>query len=572
MASFDARRRSPGPATPATAPAGRPAVWDGGCSRYGRYGPLVLKELRVRDLALVAECRVRFGPGLNLLTGETGSGKSLIVDALSLTLGARGGADQVRHGADRATVEGAFESDGVTLILQRELGKRSAARIDGRSAPAEALRERGRNLVALHGQHEHHALLDSETQTELLDGYAAATEKRAAVAVAYAVWVEAGVKVRDLEQLRSRGRREQEYMRWQLEELRAADPHPGEDEQLSAERAAARHAARLAELGQQAIDALREDGVARAAAAIRSAAELDPRLADQASRLEALAEESSDAAAEMRRYGEVLDTDPARLETIEARLAVLDGIKRKYGGTLESAVEELRRLEVQIGATQDLEGALASAQAERDASRATLEARAAALTEARKGAARRMQKAVSHELEGLRLEGARFEIDLRASPEIGPTGAEGAEMMFSANPGEPLQPLARVASGGELARVMLAIKTVGADADRLPTLVFDEVDAGVGGEAAAQGGLRLKALRARHQVLVVTHLAQIAAFADHHLLVEKSPGPDGRNVVSVRELTSDDERARELARMMSGGVTPKAVARAHELLEEARGI
>ena len=530
----------------------------------------MLKELRVRDLALVAQCRVRFGPGLNLLTGETGSGKSLIVDALSLTLGARGGADQVRHGADKATVEGAFESGGTMLVLQRELGKRSAARIDGRSAPAEALRERGRNLVALHGQHEHHALLDSDTQTELLDGYAGADSRRAAVASSHAAWVDAGNKVRDLEQLRSRGKREQEYMRWQLEELRVADPHPNEDEQLAAERAAARHAARLAELGQQAIDALREDGIARAAAAIRAAAELDPRLAEQASRLEGLAEESSDSAAEIRRYGEVLDTNPGRLEAIESRLAVLDGIKRKYGGTLESAAEELRRLEVQIGATQDLEGALAEAKAALETRRAALDAEASQPTAARKGAARRMQKAIADELAGLRLEGARFEIELRALAEIGPTGAEGAEMMFSANPGEPLQALARVASGGELARVMLAIKTVGADADRLPTLVFDEVDAGIGGEAAVQVGLRLRALGARHQVLVVTHLAQIAAFADHHLLVEKSPGPDGRNVVTVRELSSDDERARELARMMSGGVTPKAVARAHELLDESR--
>lgn len=530
----------------------------------------MLKELRVRDLALVAECRVRFGPGLNLLTGETGSGKSLIVDALSLTLGGKGGADQVRHGADRATVEGAFESDGVAVVLQRELGKRSAARIDGRPAPAEALRELGRNLVALHGQHEHHALLDSDTQTELLDAYAGAAERRTAVALAHAAWLEAGGKVSDLEQLRSRSQREQEFMRWQLEELRSAAPQPGEDEQLAAERAAARHAARLAELGRQAIDALREDGTARAAAAIRSAAELDSRLGEQALRLEALAEESSDAAAEIRRYGDLLDADPGRLEAIESRLAVLDGIKRKYGGTLESALEELRRLELQIGATEDLEGALAAAQAERDLSRAGLETAAGLLTEARKSAARRMQKAVAHELDGLRLEGARFELSLKPAAEIGPTGAEGAEMMFSANPGEPLQALARVASGGELARVMLAIKTVGADADRLPTLVFDEVDAGIGGEAAVQVGLRLKALGSRHQVLVVTHLAQIAAFADHHLLVEKSPGADGRNVVSVRELTSDDERARELARMMSGGVTPKAVARAHELLEESR--
>jgi DNA repair protein RecN (Recombination protein N) len=530
----------------------------------------VLKELRVRDLALVAECRVRFGSGLNLLTGETGSGKSLIVDALSLTLGARAGADQVRHGAERATVEGSFESGGAALVLQRELGKRSSARIDGRTAPVEALRELGRSLVALHGQHEHHALLDSDTQTELLDGYAGAMEMRGAVAASHSGWVEAGNRVRELEQLRSRGQREQEYMRWQLDELRSADPRPGEDAELSAERAAARHAARLAELGRQAIDALRSDGVAVAAAAIRAAAELDPRLGDQASRLEMLAEESLDVAAELRRYGDVLDADPGRLETIEARLSVLDGIKRKYGGTLESAIDERRRLELQLGATQDLEGSLATGLAARDRCRADLEAAAGRLTEARKGAARRMQKAVAHELTGLHLEGARFEIELRPSGEIGPTGAEGAEMMFSANPGEPLQALARVASGGELARVMLAIKTVGADADRLPTLVFDEVDAGIGGEAAVQVGLRLKALGSRHQVLVVTHLAQIAAFADHHLLVEKAPGADGRNVVSVRELTSDEERARELARMMSGGVTPKAVARAHELLEESR--
>jgi DNA repair protein RecN (Recombination protein N) len=529
----------------------------------------LLKELRVRDLALVAEARVRFGPGLNLLTGETGSGKSLIVDALSLTLGARGGADQVRHGADRATVEGIFDSGGAALVMQREIGKRSTARIDGRQASPGQLRELGRNLIALHGQHEHHALLDIDAQTELLDGYAGALELRAAVAACHAAWVGAANRVRDLEQLRSRGQREQEYMRWQLEELRTADLRPGEDEELGAERSAARHAARLQQLGQQAIDALGEESVAHATAAVRSAAELDPRLADQASRLKALAEESTDIAAEIRRYADLLESDPGRLETIESRLSVLDGIKRKYGGTLDSAIEERKRLELQLGATQDLEGAVAAAQAERERCRADLEGAAARLTDARQGGAKRMQKAAAGELAGLRLEGARFEIALRPTAEIGASGAEGAEMMFSANPGEPLQPLARVASGGELARVMLAIKTVGADADHVPTLVFDEVDAGIGGEAAVQVGLRLKALGYRHQVLVVTHLAQIASFADHHLLVEKAPGRDGRNVVSVRELTSTDERARELARMM-GGVTAKALARAHELLQEAR--
>ena len=527
----------------------------------------MLRELEVRDLALVAESTVRFGPGLNLLTGETGSGKSLIIDALSLALGARGGADQVRHGAERAIVEAIFDS----VSLQREVGKRSAARIDGRAATPTQLRELGDRLVAIHGQHEHHALLDSDTQTELLDAYGAAIEIRAAVGVAHAAWQAAASALRDLEQLRSRGRREQEYLLWQLDELRKADPQPGEDEALAAERNAMRHAARLAELGQVAVDALHEDGVARAAAAMGSAAPLDTRLTADAARLEELAEEISDIAASVRRYTELLDADPTRLDAIESRLAALDAIKRKYGGSIEAVIQERTRLELQLGSTEDLEAAVAAAEAERATRRVQVEAAAARLTKARSAAAQRMQKAVAAELQGLRLEGARFEVALRALTEIGPSGAEEADMMFSANPGEPIAPLARVASGGELARVMLAIKTVGAGADRMPTLVFDEVDAGIGGEAAIQVGLRLKALGARHQVLVVTHLAQIASFADHHLVVEKAKGGDGRNVVTVRELTTDGEKAQELARMMSGGVTAKAVARAHELLEEAVG-
>jgi DNA repair protein RecN (Recombination protein N) len=526
----------------------------------------VIKELKVRDLALVAESTVRFGPGLNLLTGETGSGKSLLIDALSLALGARGGADQVRHGAERAVVEAKFDS----VVLQREIGKRSSARIDGRTATPGQLRELGQRLVAIHGQHEHQALLDADTQTHLLDAYAGALEARTLVANAHAALVAAMNVLRDLEQLRSRGRREEEYLRWQLEELRRVDPHPGEDETLAAERAASRHAARLAELGRQTIDALHEEGVARAAAALSAASELDPRLAAEAARMQTLAEETADVALDVRRYVEVLDTDPARLDAIESRLAELESTKRKHGGSLESAIRERERLEVQLAATEDLDGAVAAAAAEVAGRRAELQAAAERVSIARTEAARRMQKAVTRELQGLRLEGSRFDVALRAFPEVGPAGAEAAELMFSANPGEPLASLARVASGGELARVMLAIKTVAAAADSLPTLVFDEVDAGIGGEAAIQVGQRLKALGKRHQVLVVTHLAQIASFADHHLLVEKAPGRDGRNFVAVRELVAPEERAAELARMMSGGVTAKAVARAHELLEEAR--
>src|SRR4029077_11567870 len=229
-------------------PTARGEAWLGGSARPDER---MLGELQGRGLALVAESRVRFGPGLNLLTGETGSGKSLIVDALGLTLGARGGTDQVRHGAQRASVEGVFESGGSALVLERELGKRGAAKIDGRTASPAQLRELGRNLVAVHGQHEHHALLDTDTQTDLLDGYAGCREMALAVGAAHTAWAATVSALSELESMRSRGQKEQEFLRWQLEELKSASLRPGEDAELAAERAAVRYAARLAELGHE---------------------------------------------------------------------------------------------------------------------------------------------------------------------------------------------------------------------------------------------------------------------------------------------------------------------------------
>ena len=526
------------------------------------------------------------GPGLNLLTGETGSGKSLIVDALTLSLGARASTDQVRFGAEKALVESVFEVSGLPLVvaaaehmgfakdpslsLQREVGGRGTARVNGRVAAPGQLRELGRLLVGIHGQHEHQALLDQQAQTLMLDAHAGALELRSAVAVAHQAWTSARRRVEDLERLRARGLREQEHLRFQLDELRAAGLQEGEDDELAAERGAARHAVRLGELVGEALESLRADaGAAAAVGRVKQAAELDPRLESVAARLRGLEEELADAGAELRRYAEALDSDPARLETLETRLAQLDGIKRKYGGSIATAIEERDLLAAQLEQVEDLDSAVAAAESELAAARTALERAAAELTGARVEAARALAGAVEAELQGLLLEGATFSIELRELPEVGPEGAEAAEMLFCGNPGEPSLPLARVASGGELSRVMLAIKSAGAESDRLPVLVFDEVDAGIGGEAALQVGVRLKALGQRRQVLVVTHLAQVACFADHHLLVEKAAGAEGRNLVSVRELRTSAERAAELARMMSGSVTEKALARAHELLEAA---
>jgi DNA repair protein RecN (Recombination protein N) len=441
------------------------------------------------------------------------------------------------------------------------VGRRSAARIDGRPASPGQLRELGRTLVAVHGQHENQLLLDSEAQTLMLDAFGAALEVRVVVAAAHAQWSAAAGRLADLERTQARGQREEEYLRWQLDELRAAAPRPGEDEELTAERSAARHSVRLQELTEAALAALRGDqGLPAAVADVRGATELDPRLEVVAGRLEALSEEVSDVGAELRRYAEALDTDPGRLEAVEGRLALLDQLKRKFGGTLESVIAERERLESRLGSTEDLAQALAEARRAVEETRARLETEAARLTALREAAAARLGESVGKELAGLRLEGAEFGIRLLPRTDLSAEGAEAAEMLFSANPGEPVAPLARVASGGELSRVMLAVRTAAAEADALPTLVFDEVDAGIGGEAALQVGLRLKRLGVRHQVLVVTHLTQIACYADRHLVVEKGPGSEGRNVVRVREL----------ARMMSGAVTDKALARAHELLAEAR--
>jgi len=548
----------------------------------------MLQELHVRDLALVDTACVRFGPGLNLLTGETGSGKSLIVDALGLSLGARASSDQVRHGADRARSEALFDvgsvpgalraleamghDPGESVVLAREVGRRGGARLNGRPATPGQLRDVGRFLVGIHGQHDHRLLMDPEAQTALLDTFAGALGAREAVAAAHGAWARATARLADLARMQARGQREEEYLRWQLEELRAADLRPGEDDELAAERAAARNAARLSELVGAAVEILRsEDGLPAGAGSVRAAAELDTRLVELAGRLEALDAELADASAELRRYVEALDSDPARLEAIETRLALLEQIKRKYGGDVESAIAERDRLEGQVGQAADLAAALEDAQIEVEGARSALETVAAELSSLRADASVRLSRAVTAELAGLRLAGALFEARLSPRAEIGADGAEEVEMRFSANPGEAPAPLARVASGGELSRVMLAIRTAGAESERLPTLVFDEVDAGIGGEAAVQVGLRLKALGERRQVLVVTHLAQIACFADHHHVVEKAPGPGGRVVVRVRELATEEERARELARMMSGTITEKALARARELLEEALG-
>lgn len=530
----------------------------------------MLSRVTVRDLALVDHCALELQPGLTLLTGETGSGKSLLVDALGLALGARAQTAQVRQGAQQAVVEARFDEPAGSLVLRRTVGKGGGAAIDGTAVAVSELTRAGRERVAVHGQHDQQALADPEAQARLLDALAGALAEREAVAAAHAAWESARAQLARLQHAAGQAAEQREFDLWRLRRLREVDPRPGEDDDLRGERARLRNATRLLTAVATAQEALDTDrALAPAAAAIAAAAELDPALLDLASRLEALAEEARDASGGLRHYGETLEANPERLEEVEARLALLDELKRRHGGSLETVLAERERLEAALGDGDGRDRQLARAEEEEAAARRRLERAAGALTRRRTRGARAFEARVGSELRALGLNDAELRARLLPRPEPGPDGAEGVELWFTANPGEPAAPLARVASGGELSRIMLAIEAATAEASGTGTLVFDEVDAGIGGRTALEVGRRLRRLARTRQVLVVTHLAQVAAYADRQLHVEKVRR-GGRTTVRVVALETPRERAEELARMMSGAVTDKALARAEELLQSAQ--
>ncbi|MGH7918789.1 MAG: DNA repair protein RecN [Candidatus Dormibacteraceae bacterium] len=530
----------------------------------------MLSRLKVRDLALVECCELVLGPGLTLLTGETGSGKSLLIDALGLALGARAQSGQVRKGARQAEVEAKFEEAAGELVLRRTIGARGGAALDGVPVAVGELAEQARARVVVHGQHDQQALADPGAQARLLDALSGALPERERVASAHAAWEAARAGLTALRRVEAEAAEQQDFDRWRLRQLREADPQPDEDERLREERTVLRNVTRLGAAMATAQEGLRGDeGLVQSALAVGAAADLDPRLRELAGRLEVLAEEARDLAAEVRRYGDGLEADPAHLEEVEARLALLEGLKRRHGGTLDSVIAERARLEAGLGDGEDRVRDLAAAAAAEEAARETLRGTAQALTRRRMRGARTFAARVESELHALGLPDARLQARLQPRDEPGPDGAEGVELWFAANPGEGAAPLAHVASGGELSRVMLAIETATAEASDPGTLVFDEVDAGIGGRTALEVGRRLRRLARTRQVLVVTHLAQVAAFADHQLRVDKVRR-SGRTAVQVEVLRTPGQRAEELARMMSGALTEKAMARAEELLESAQ--
>lgn len=553
----------------------------------------MLKLLKIRNIALVTELELAMDDGLVLFTGETGAGKSILVDALGLLMGDRASADLIRTGAEAAAVEGMFEHAGAAallerfgltaeddeVIIRREItsGGKGRATINGALVPLAVVREVGTSLMSIHGQHEPQGLLNPERHLELVDRFAGTTSDAARVAESFTQWSQA---VTRLEALRLEGRereRRREMLEYQAREIEKAGLVSGEEEALRQEKQLQATAGRRAALSEEAYQLLYEDEASVLTRLgvlyrrIEDLAAIDPRAMPHLEARSAVRAQLDDLSLFLRDYREALTVQPGRLDEIEARLASIERLKKKYGATLEDVIAFGARCRAELDGTGSPEEEERRLQAEEEAARKAFIEGARALSKRRRSSAKELERKVEEVLAELAM--ARTQFRVRFAPEtIGSTeaGLESAEFLLSPNPGEELRSLARIASGGELSRILLALNSVMIlDADR-KTLVFDEVDAGIGGAVAEVVGRRLKALARRHQVLCVTHLPQIASGADQHFSVQKHV-EKGRTITEARALTGD-ARIDEVARMLAGeAITETARRHARELVRSSSG-
>jgi DNA repair protein RecN (Recombination protein N) len=540
----------------------------------------VLLELVIENYAVIDRLRVRFHAGLNLLTGETGSGKSIVVDALGLLFGGRASADMIRSGSERARISGIFSMTGLPhldldiedgeLLIEREIltGGKSRAYLGSRPAAIALLKEIAPLLGDIHGQHEQQLLFSADAQLRMLPVDAALA---GSVRSLFERWAVAGKELAELERSEQEKLRLLDLWSFQKKEIEGSAPKPGEDVELEQERRRLLNLGRIQENAGAAFAAL-YDSPESALALVRGAAKkldeiarIDSAVAPIRETIEPAAIAIQEASYALRDYLAKLEANPARLEQLEERLSTLDKLKRKYGATLEEVIAFLEQVRGQIAAAESTGERITSLRREQAELAAQFEAAAARLSAARKKAARELERHVVTELASLAMERSVFRIEV-SSAAWSETGADAVRFLVSANPGEEPRPLEKVASGGELSRIALALKTCLAASGSGRTLVFDEVDAGVGGRAAEGIGRRLKKLAASDQVLCVTHLAQIAGFADHHYVVEKRES-QGRTVASVEELDRAG-RVREIGRMLSGEMlTSEALKHAERLIE-----
>ncbi len=549
----------------------------------------MLTELRVRDLAVIADVTLPFQPGLNVLTGETGAGKSMVVDALSLLLGERASADVVRPGAEKTVVEGAFEFVSAVhrhllppfaalgieleegrLVLKREVLRegKSRAWVNGSPTTIGVLAEIGALLVDLHGQHETQSLLRPDAQRDMLDAYADADVERVAVRDAHARLKELEQRETELTTRQTDVRRKADYLRQVLQEIERAKPRLGEDEALDVEAKRLAHAEELGRLARELEETVDAAGLSKAQKILASLLRVDPSLGKWQELLDSTFASSAELAQAARAYVSEIEADPERLSAVEQRRDLLFRLQRKHGPTIADVLAArdtaARELELLDTADLDLRNiAVDRATAANEFTRAT-----EALTVKRVAGAKKLSRAVNRLLPALGMPGGRFGVSHSLLPTPRGDGAESIVFEVELNPGLGRRPLARVASGGEVSRLMLALKVVLASHDVVPTLVFDEVDQGIGGEVGGRVGEALKNVsREGRQALVITHLPQIAVYADQHLVVAK--GKKGAVATSDVAVAEAETRVKEISRML--GDADMATARRHavELLKTA---
>ena len=552
----------------------------------------MLTELRVRDLAVIADVTLPLAAGLNVLTGETGAGKSMLVDALALLLGERASSDVVRPGADKTIIEGAFEftstalhrlsppfaalgvevEDG-RLVLKREISGegRSRAWVNGSPTTVSVLAQLGALLVDLHGQHETQSLLRADAQRDMLDAYADAAVERTAVRDAHERLRELERREEELTARREDVRRKADYLRHVVEEIERAAPQSGEVETLEVEAKRLAHADELGRLSRELEQALDTAGLSRAAKLFAGLTRLDPSVARWQELLDGAFAHVAELTQAARAYAAAIESDPNRLGAVEARRDVLFRLTQKYGPTLPDvlATRDRSARELELLDTADLD--LRHFAEQRETAAADFARACAALTAKRTQGATRLAQAVNELLPPLGMPGGRFLVRLQPRTTPHAHGAEDVSFEVTLNVGMDARPLAKVASGGELSRLMLALKVVLAQHDAVATLVFDEVDQGIGGEVGGQVGQALatvaQAVPGGRQALVITHLPQIGAYANHHLVVAK--GARGGIATSDVQVVTGDGRARELARMLGGPDMQTALSHAAELLRKA---
>jgi DNA repair protein RecN (Recombination protein N) len=554
----------------------------------------MLKELRIKNLAIIDDLSVRFDKGLNALTGETGAGKSIIVDALGLALGERAQSELIRSGEPEASVQAYFEledysslpdigidaSDGILLRRVLSASGKNRAYVNDTMVTLQTLSSIGGSLVDILSQHEHQSLLAPDKQKALVDSFGKFLPERERLELLFRETKDLGDRCAALrETIRERAHR-LDLLRFQVQEIDAASLKEGEKEALEDERKILVNLTRLTELTVSSFSLLHEsDGscsekLARVISQLRDICAIDSGMEDTLRLLESAMPLIGDASVALGRYRDKFDFEPGRLETVEDRLELIKKLERKYGEGTSAVLAYREAAQKELEGIESADEALEAFEAELEAKKSALIKAALDLSEKRSKAGRKIEKLVTAGLGDLAFGNARFAIEVRRETDaeghyrIGPTGLDSVEFLFSANPGEPLKQLSKIISGGELSRVMLSLKAILADADNTPVLIFDEVDAGIGGKTAESVARKLRAISGRRQLLCITHLPRIASMADFHLRIEKKE-KGGKVSVEVKEL-SGKERQDEIARMLSGTVTEISRRHAGELLERVK--